>query len=107
MVNDPVREFEKRRNEPTRYNRITMIKTIQAMKRIEEIKTARQARFWEKRMAASKHVKIKMVERELEKHVDLIDDETIKSKVLEKIQAKHDLSMKKSMELVEYEKVKA
>ena len=36
-------------------------------------------------MAASKHVKIKMVERELEKHVDLIDDETIKSKVLEKI----------------------
>lgn len=29
MVNDPVLDFEKRRNEPTRYNRFTMIKTIQ------------------------------------------------------------------------------
>ena len=28
MVNDPVLDFEKRRNEPARYNRITMVKTI-------------------------------------------------------------------------------
>jgi len=29
MVNDPVLDFEKRRNEPARYNRFTMVKTIQ------------------------------------------------------------------------------
>jgi large subunit ribosomal protein L24e len=41
MVNDPVLEFEQRRNEPVRYNRDLMIETITAMKRIDEIKTAR------------------------------------------------------------------
>jgi len=41
MVVDSVLEFEKRRHVPTRYNRVLMVKTIQAMKRIDEIKVKR------------------------------------------------------------------
>ena len=35
MTCDSVLEFEKRRNTPTRYNRDLMVKTIDAMKKIE------------------------------------------------------------------------
>ena len=79
MVNDPVLEFEKRRNEPVRYNRIQMVKTIQAMKKIDEIKTARVKRFHERRLRASKEQKINAIENALSKHVDLIEDETVKN----------------------------
>ena len=41
MANDSVLEFEQRRNIPTRYNRDLMVSTLQAMKRIDEIKKAR------------------------------------------------------------------
>ena len=44
LVNDPVLEFEQRRNVPIRYNRDLMIKTLQAMKRVSEIKHARELR---------------------------------------------------------------
>uniref|UniRef100_A0A3B3ZR35 Probable ribosome biogenesis protein RLP24 n=1 Tax=Periophthalmus magnuspinnatus TaxID=409849 RepID=A0A3B3ZR35_9GOBI len=38
-------EFEKRRNTPVKYNRELWDKTVQAMKKVEEIKRKRQARF--------------------------------------------------------------
>ena len=38
MTCDPVLDFEQRRNVPIRYNRDLMVKTIQAIKRVEEIK---------------------------------------------------------------------
>jgi large subunit ribosomal protein L24e len=49
MTCDPVLDFEKRRNTPTRYNRELMVKTIQAMKKIDKIKMLRMRRFWERR----------------------------------------------------------
>lgn len=84
MTNDSVLEFEQRRNVPTRYNRDLMVKTIQAMKRVSEIKTARQERAFKKRMDAHKGVKKMNLEIELMKHVDLIDDPAIKSYILKK-----------------------
>merc|ERR1712032_293281 len=54
MANDSVLEFEQRRNVPTRYNRDLMVKTLQAIKKIHAIKVARQQRFFDKRMEASK-----------------------------------------------------
>ena len=41
LKNDSVLEFEQRRNVPTRYNRDLMVTTIQAMKKIDEIKLKR------------------------------------------------------------------
>jgi large subunit ribosomal protein L24e len=51
MTCDSVLEFEQRRNIPVRYNRTLMVKTIQAMKKIDEIKGKRQQRFFDRRMA--------------------------------------------------------
>ena len=42
---DPSFEFEKRRNVPVKYNRELWQQTMEAMKRIEEIKGKRQAQF--------------------------------------------------------------
>ena len=44
LVNDPVLEFEQRRNVPIRYNRDLMVKTMHAMKRVSDIKHARELR---------------------------------------------------------------
>jgi len=50
MTNDSVLEFEYKRNVPTRYNRDLMVKTLQAMKRVDEIMKARKERFFQARM---------------------------------------------------------
>ena len=52
MVLDATFEFEKRRNVPVRYDRNLWIKTIQAMKRIQQIRQIRKNRFHKERVAA-------------------------------------------------------
>mgnify|MGYP002635305545 CR=1 FL=1 len=88
MTNDTVLEFEQRRNIPTRYNRDLMVDTIQAMKRIDEIKKARQQRFFDRRMAKASANKRRDVENELMTHVDSISDPKIKAFIREKKAAK-------------------
>ena len=41
MIYDPTYEFEQRKVEPLRYNRLTYIKTVQAIKKIQKIKVER------------------------------------------------------------------
>ena len=84
MTNDSVLEFEQRRNVPVRYNRDLMVKTLQAMKRVGEIKKARMERAFKKRMDAHKGVKKMNLEIELMKHVDLIDDPNVKAYIQKK-----------------------
>ena len=79
LTTDAVLEFEQRRNTPTRYNRDLMVKTIQSMKKIEDIKKRRNDRLFDRRMAKA-HSKKKMdVINELCTHVDLIKDDKVKS----------------------------
>lgn len=54
MTNDSTLEFEKRRNVPVRYDRELVKKTIEAMARIQEIKTRREAAFYKARMLKAK-----------------------------------------------------
>jgi len=54
MTIDSTFEFEKRRNVPVRYNRELVATTIQAMKRVGEIRKRREHAFWKHRMVASK-----------------------------------------------------
>ncbi|KAH8833641.1 ribosomal protein L24e-domain-containing protein [Flagelloscypha sp. PMI_526] len=54
MTIDSTIDFEKRRNVPVRYDRELMKKTVEAMKRVGEIKQRREHAFWKNRMAASK-----------------------------------------------------
>ena len=84
MTNDSVLEFEQKRNVPTRYNRDLMVKTLQAMKRVDEIKKARQQRFYDKRMNAAKHQQRRSAENELIKHIDLISDPKVKAYIQKK-----------------------
>ena len=88
MTNDSVLEFEQRRNIPTRYNRDLMVETMQAMKRIDEIKKVRQQRFFDRRMAKAEAKKRTDVENELMTHVDSISDPKIKAFIRAKKTAK-------------------
>ena len=84
MTNDTVLEFEQRRNIPVRYNRDLMVETMQAMKRIDEIKKARQQRFFDRRMAKAAAKKRSDIENELMTHVDIISDPKVKEFIKEK-----------------------
>ena len=54
------------------------------MKRVQEIKKAREERIYTKRMDDHKHIKRRNLEIELAKHADLIEDQTIKQYILKK-----------------------
>ncbi|KAL7799671.1 ribosomal protein L24e domain-containing protein [Trichoderma ceciliae] len=51
MTVDSTLQFAMRRNEPVRYDRDLMVKTMSAMKRISEIRARRERVFYKKRMA--------------------------------------------------------
>ncbi|XP_053200212.1 probable ribosome biogenesis protein RLP24 [Panonychus citri] len=69
LVNDPAFEFEKRRDTPMKYNRELWLKTIDAMKRVTEIRRRRESEFIMKRLrkanAIEKERDIKEVKRDL------------------------------------------
>ena len=88
MTCDSVLEFEQRRNVPIRYNRTLMVKTMQAMKKIDEIKVRRQQRFFERRMSKATDKKKADIERELVKHADLISDPKVKAFISKKKEEK-------------------
>jgi len=58
MTIDSTIDFEKRRNIPVRYDRELMRTTINAIKRIGEIKARREHAFWKSRMASSREKKL-------------------------------------------------
>eukprot|EP01091_Cochliopodium_minus_P013738 TRINITY_DN44_c0_g1_i2.p1 TRINITY_DN44_c0_g1~~TRINITY_DN44_c0_g1_i2.p1 ORF type:complete len:171 (-),score=49.62 TRINITY_DN44_c0_g1_i2:41-553(-) len=50
MTNDSTLEFEKKRNRPPKYDRELWQKTVKAIKKINEIKVAREKQFYKNRM---------------------------------------------------------
>jgi large subunit ribosomal protein L24e len=50
MAMDTSFDFERQRNRPVKYDRDLMKKTVRAMERVQAIKSAREQRFWDKRM---------------------------------------------------------
>lgn len=49
LTQDATFEFERRRNRPERYNREVVEQTLKAMKKIDEVRVQREAKFWENR----------------------------------------------------------
>lgn len=80
---DPVYEFEKNKDTAVRYNRDTWVNTIQAMEKIDKIRTDREERFWANRMKKAEHHKKEMIKANLFKHDSLIRDVNTRKKVLE------------------------
>uniref|UniRef100_A0A3P8U9G2 Probable ribosome biogenesis protein RLP24 n=2 Tax=Amphiprion TaxID=80969 RepID=A0A3P8U9G2_AMPPE len=65
-------EFEKRRNIPVKYNRQLWDKTVEAMKKVEEIKQKRQARFIMNRLKKGKQLEKEEAINEVKKNIHLI-----------------------------------
>ncbi|KAK7805711.1 hypothetical protein U0070_009163 [Myodes glareolus] len=65
-------EFEKHRNEPVKYQRELWNKTIDAMKRVEEIKQKRQAKFIMNRLKKNKELQKVQDIKEVKQNIHLI-----------------------------------
>merc|ERR1712018_844174 len=69
---DPSFEFERRRNIPVKYDRELWKTTIDAMKRVEEIKVKRQAQFIRDRQKKAKLIEREKDAREVKRDMALI-----------------------------------
>ena len=67
MQVDASLEFERRRNVPVRYDREQMQRTVEAIKRVDQIKAKRAQRFYERRVAEAKMLERVMMQKELDK----------------------------------------
>ncbi|OMJ76347.1 hypothetical protein SteCoe_24289 [Stentor coeruleus] len=85
MTVDSTFEFEKRRNVPVRYNRNTVVETVGAIQKVNEIREARQKRFWENRVRKAQVRHKDANEREIEKNIHLIDDPSLKDTIALKL----------------------
>ncbi|KAM7316104.1 probable ribosome biogenesis protein RLP24 [Alexandromys fortis] len=65
-------EFQKRRNEPVKYQRELWNKTIDAMKRVKEIKQKRQAKFIRNRLKKNKEPQKVQDIKEVKQNIHLI-----------------------------------
>ncbi|KAL7558809.1 hypothetical protein ACA910_012479 [Epithemia clementina (nom. ined.)] len=72
MAVDATFEFEKRRNRPVKYNRELMGQTLEAMKKVKEIQTAREERHFQARMKDAAVEKKQQARVEIEKSINLL-----------------------------------
>lgn len=88
LTEDSAFDFEQRRNAPVRYDRNLMVKTVQAMKRLETIRQRRREVFYRNRMlkALKEQHQEAVVEKQMKKHKHLLKQmerrETAKNKHL-------------------------
>lgn len=57
------------------------VKTIQAMKKIADIRDRREERFWNNRMKLAQVKNVEGINRELEIHSDLISNKELKERI--------------------------
>jgi len=69
---DPSFEFEKRRNAPVKYDREMWIKTVEAMKKIENIRQKRSARHIQMRLKKAKVLDKEKDIKEVQRNLSLI-----------------------------------
>lgn len=84
LMFDKSLEFEKKREEPVRYNRDLYVKTVQAMKKVEVIRARREKAFIQNRIKQAKKNNRLVVERELMKHAELIKNPQLKADIKKK-----------------------
>lgn len=80
FLQDSTFDFEKRRDEPVRYDRNLMQTTLRVMQRVEQVRERRQDKFWEHRMKASKRKTKEMDKLEIAQNIDLIAPAVVRSK---------------------------
>jgi len=81
LTADPVYEFEKSKDTAIRYDRNVWVNTVQAMERLDKVRSDREGRFWEERMKNAEHHKKEMMKSNLIRNEVLIADPEIREKV--------------------------
>ena len=72
LAEDATFELERRRNRPEKYDREVVHRTVQAIKKVEGVRTARQARFTTERRARAKELEKAADRRQLEAEIHLV-----------------------------------
>lgn len=97
MTVDSTFQFERKRDEPIQYNRELYVRTVQAMKRIQKIRSRREKDFIIQRqdfkitsiilfrLRAGKAKQKGLLEREISRDIDLVEPR-LKESILPKIQ---------------------
>ncbi|CAH1254814.1 RSL24D1 [Branchiostoma lanceolatum] len=83
LAADASLEFEKRRNVPAKYNREQWNDTVKAMKRVEDIKSKRQAQFILNRLKKGKELQKEADIQEVKKNISLIKSPAARAQKLE------------------------
>ena len=96
LLYDKTLEFERRKEEPIRYNRDLYVKTIEAMERVDEIREKRELRHYMNRKKIVKLANRKAVVNELKKHSGLIKNPEVKSRTQRKIAEQEEAERKKN-----------
>mmetsp|Transcript_35095 Transcript_35095/g.76717 ORF Transcript_35095/g.76717 Transcript_35095/m.76717 type:complete len:164 (-) Transcript_35095:219-710(-) len=72
LSEDTTFEMERKRNRPEKYNRLLVQKSVKAMKKILDIRKARQDRFYENRMKGKKSKDLAEAKRVLKDELHLV-----------------------------------
>lgn len=104
LLFDKSLEFEKKREEPVRYNRDLYVKTVQAMKRVDAIRTRREKAFINNRIKQAKKNNKDLVERELMKHIDLVANKDLKARLRQKKDQLFEAKMAKETQQTKLQK---
>lgn len=72
LIEDATFEMERRRNRPEKYDREVVHKTVQAMKKVTDIRTTRQERHHEKRFEQANVIKKAADRQQLEQEIHLV-----------------------------------
>merc|ERR1712151_1379991 len=102
LMYDSTLEFEKKREEPVRYNRDLYIKTVQAIGKIEKIKKDREKRFRNARIKDAKQRNVNAIDRLLVNRFEYIKNEAVRDKYKEKNRA----NLKAQLALLKQKKTK-
>jgi large subunit ribosomal protein L24e len=76
---DATYEFEKRRDAPVKYDRELVGATIRAIRRVSEIRSAREERHWKRRMAATRVAAVAAEKVEIAEGVALVAPARLRS----------------------------
>lgn len=99
MLKDSVFDFEKKRNEPVKYNRELYVNTIKAMHRIEKIKEGREVAFKSTRLKIAERSKAQQVKNDLLVHETLIPAGPVKEKIKQQLKEKHEQKVKELLKV--------
>lgn len=98
---DPAFEFEKRRNEPIKYNREMWNKAVEAMKKVNKIKDKRQGAYIMQRLRKGRELEEERDIKEVQRDLSLIKSPAAGLKAQRDMETEEVSENEEQMELIE------